>query len=192
MPDWSHFQEFLNLFQTVTIFLPIRKKMTVLWLVKHAQYHGNLERYSHHLFHSLISTLDASLAPHISIGVVICLSVYLLVCLSVCLSVGLWICSLFWAEIRRGQCNDLWFHLGFSPVSIHLSISPPPPKPNTRPPRASTRHIRPQIRPIRPQIRPSRPQIKPFSPQICLSDNRLSKGNIWSVIPVSLLFVMVK
>ena len=128
MPNWFHFQEFLNLFQTVTIFLPIRKKMTVLWLVKHAQYHGNLERYSHHLFHSLISTLDASLAPHISIGVVICMSVYLLVCLSVCLSVGLWICSLFWAEVRRGQCNDLWFHLWFSPVSIHLSICPAPPQ----------------------------------------------------------------
>ena len=90
--------------------------MTELWLVKHDQYHGNLERYSHHLFHSLISTLDASLAPHISIGVVICMSVYLLVCLYV----GLWICSLFWAEVRRGQCNDLWFHLSFHP-SVHLS-----------------------------------------------------------------------
>ena len=57
--------------------------MAELWLVKQEQYPCDLERFSHHLFHSLILTLDTSLAPKICLGVVICMSVHLLACLSV-------------------------------------------------------------------------------------------------------------
>ena len=90
MPDWSHFKEFLKLFQTGTIFLWIRQKVTELWLVKHEQFLGDLERFSHHLFCSLILNLDASLAPHICMGAVMCMSVHLLVCQSVCWPFNLW------------------------------------------------------------------------------------------------------
>ena len=61
--------------------------MAELWLVKHEQYHGDLERFSHHLFHSLILTLDTSLAPQICLGVVLSFYLCLSVCLSVCLLV---------------------------------------------------------------------------------------------------------
>ena len=110
MPDWSHFEEFLKLFQTVTNFLWICQKMTELWPVKHKQNHGDLDQFSHHLFHydfdfrcllgSLYMLRSCFMFVSLSVGLSVCQLVLVFVtqCLDFGLNARYWASGLiFWS-----------------------------------------------------------------------------------------------